>query len=72
MSLPAPHADVPKALAGRMQDWCQAGDPVANFSLANLITWQQHFAYAPNGNAGPYIIQGANFAARTLNSLPPR
>lgn len=48
------------------------GDPVANFSLANLITWQQHFAYAPNGNAGPYIIQGADFAARTLNSLPPR
>jgi hypothetical protein len=74
LSLPAPHADVPKAMAGRMQDWCQAGDPVANFSLANLITWQQHFAYAPGNppKPGPYIIQGADFAARTLNSLPPR
>jgi hypothetical protein len=57
------HAGLTKALAYRTEDWCQAGDPVANFSTSNLGSFKMHFAYAPDNKPGPYIIQGAAFAA---------
>ena len=69
-TLPAPRADVPKVLAGRMQDWALFGDIVPNWSLGNLAAFgvSQHMNYTKTN----YITKGADFAARTLNGLPPR
>ena len=54
------HAGMSPALASRTEDWCAFGDPVANWPSALIL---QHFAYAPKDKPGPYIVQGAAFAA---------
>ena len=54
------HAGMTAALASRTEDWVKFEDPIAQYPSAAI--WQ-HIAYAPGDKAGPYIIQGAKFAA---------
>jgi hypothetical protein len=54
------HAGMTAGLASRTEDWVKFEDPIAQYP--SIAIWQ-HFLYAPKDKAGPYITQGAKFAA---------